>query len=300
MSERYYARSATGSAGAMLASHREAQNLSVEDVSRHLKLSPAQVEALEAGAYERLPGRVFVRGFLRNYAKLMGIDPQPLLRAIDAEMPEPVRVEEPPPVKEVEMPLEQRSRWSTYAGIALFAVAALAIYEFGFNDTRERDPDANAETAGPAESKGGGIRTEQAAAPTASNSAAIPAAQSGMRTAMSQQQKGAGTATAAAPGQPGAAASAAAQNDDSPRVARAGERQLRFRFDQESWVEVRDRKERVIFSKLNRPGSEERVTGTPPLRLVIGNARNVQLTSDDRAVDLTPHIDVSVARLTLE
>jgi cytoskeleton protein RodZ len=82
--------------------------------------------------------------------------------------------------------------------------------------------------------------------------------------------------------------------------ARAGERELVFRFDADSWVEIRDRDNKIIFSKLNRAGAEERVAGAPPLRLVVGNARNVHLTYGARPVDLTPHTGVTVARLTVE
>src|SRR5918996_427226 len=117
MSQARYAKSESLSAGALLAAAREELNLSVSEVARHLKLSPAQVEALEEGAYERLPGRVFVRGFLRNYAKLLGLDPQPLLRRIEHEMPQPRAVEEPPSAPEAVMPTGERSRWPLYTGI---------------------------------------------------------------------------------------------------------------------------------------------------------------------------------------
>ena len=78
------------------------------------------------------------------------------------------------------------------------------------------------------------------------------------------------------------------------------ERELYFRFEQESWVEIRDHNDKVIFSKLNRAGSEERVLGTPPLKLVVGNARGVRLNYGDEPIDLSPHIGVTVARLTLQ
>ena len=79
-----------------------------------------------------------------------------------------------------------------------------------------------------------------------------------------------------------------------------GERELHFRFENEAWVEIRDRNDKVIFSKLNRAGSEERVAAVPPLKLVVGNARGVRLSYGGQAVDLAPHIGVTVARLTLE
>lgn len=72
------------SAGRQLAAAREAQGLTVEEVVRHTKLSTRQVLALEADAYDQLPGPVFVRGFIRNYARHLQLDPVPLLAWIDS------------------------------------------------------------------------------------------------------------------------------------------------------------------------------------------------------------------------
>ncbi|MDB5902962.1 MAG: family transcriptional regulator, partial [Betaproteobacteria bacterium] len=111
-----------------------------------------------------------------------------------------------------------------------------------------------------------------------------------------------GTAATALSGVPAARGqgeliAAAPVGDKAPL---AGQRALQFKFDVESWVEIRDRNDKIIFSKLNRAGSEERVNGVPPLKLVVGNARGVHLNYDEKPVDLSPHIGVTVARLTLQ
>ena len=286
MSQNYYAKSDASSAGAVLAAAREELNLSVAEVARHLKLSPAQVEALEAGAYDRLPGRVFVRGFLRNYAKLVGVDPQPLLRRIENELPQPAVVEEPPPPAEEVMPTGERSRWPVYAGVAGVIIAALAAYEFGFNSpppsATENERSVTPDTAMPpgdstAAAPGPGVPTSPEAGGVSGVAGASPAA------------------TTVASTDAAAASAAPAESARAP-----GTHELHFRFDQESWVEVRDANDKVIFTRLNRAGSEERVTGAAPLKLVVGNARGVRLTYDGEAVDLTPHTGVTVARLTLK
>jgi len=74
---------------------------------------------------------------------------------------------------------------------------------------------------------------------------------------------------------------------------------VRLVFGDESWVEIRDRNERVIFSKLNRPGTRQLVNGLPPFSIVVGNAHGVRLTYDERQVDLAPHTKIDVARLIL-
>ena len=296
MSQGYYARH-EHAPGALLAAAREELNLSVSDVARHLKLSPAQVEALEEGAYDRLPGRVFVRGFLRNYAKLLGIDPQPLLRTIEHEMPQPVAVEEAPPSAEVVMPREQPAKWPTYLGLGVMAIVILlAIYEFGFNDASRGGDAQEASTA---------AATDTAAATRpAVTQPSSPASQTPAASAPAAAAKG---ATAAVPAAAPAATPARLPSEltvagaaDAAKAAAAGQRALHFRFEKDSWVEVRDRNDKIVFSKLNKAGSEERVSATPPLKLVVGNARSVTLNLDDKPVDLTPHIGVTVARLTLQ
>ncbi|MXW51690.1 MAG: helix-turn-helix domain-containing protein [Gammaproteobacteria bacterium] len=65
--------------GAALQAAREAQQLSVPQVADQLKLSSAVVTALEANDWDRLPAQVFVRGYVRAYARLMGLDDEELL-----------------------------------------------------------------------------------------------------------------------------------------------------------------------------------------------------------------------------
>ena len=66
--------------GAALLKERRRQGLSLGDISRQLKLSVRQVEALERDDYSAYKGPVFIHGFIRNYAKLLGLDPEPLIR----------------------------------------------------------------------------------------------------------------------------------------------------------------------------------------------------------------------------
>ena len=72
-----------------LARAREAAGMSLDDAARQLKFAPRQLEALEAGELERLPGGTFVRGMLRSYARLLRLDADPLLAQIDARVAPP-------------------------------------------------------------------------------------------------------------------------------------------------------------------------------------------------------------------
>jgi cytoskeleton protein RodZ len=71
-------------------------------------------------------------------------------------------------------------------------------------------------------------------------------------------------------------------------------------FEDESWVEIRDRDGKVILWQLNLPGTRQVLSGRPPLSFVIGNAHGVRLTYDDQPVNLGPYTRTDVARMTLE
>mgnify|MGYP002776562687 FL=1 len=99
--------------------------------------------------------------------------------------------------------------------------------------------------------------------------------------------------SSAAPQKPEPASSQSTQ-------AAANQPQMRFLFDKESWIEVRDRDNKVVFSQRLSAGAEQAVSGQGPLSLTIGYAPGVRLFWHGEAVDLAPHTKGDVARLVLE
>lgn len=72
------------SPGQRLARARTQRNLSLEDVAKNLNLSVSMVRSLESDNFKSLPGHAFVRGYLRNYAKLVGLAPDDLVKAYES------------------------------------------------------------------------------------------------------------------------------------------------------------------------------------------------------------------------
>ena len=64
-----------------LRTRRDAAELSLDDISRVTRIPRGSLEHLEAGRFEKLPGDVFVRGFLRSYAGCIGLDAEETVRA---------------------------------------------------------------------------------------------------------------------------------------------------------------------------------------------------------------------------
>lgn len=268
--------------GRRLSEARQAQNLAATDVARQLKLSLWQVEALEAGRYQQLPGPIFVRGFIRNYARLLKLDPEELLRAAGASLPQQAARPETPPSHDIPFPTTNVPRWPKYAVAAGVIFGALALYEFVWNEPEGTPKQAAAVTPVPA-------------APKAKLEALPPPAQSAGESSASRPAITAATAAVTIPEPPAAAAQPGPQS-----LPRRGEKRVRLDFTQESWVEIRDRNERIVFSQLNRPGTMQEVSGLPPLSVVVGNAHGVRMTYGDQAVDLARHTKIDVARLVLE
>lgn len=71
--------------GGLLASARTERGWSIQQVSDQLKLSQSQILALESNQFQSLPTLVIVRGFVRAYAKLLKIDPSPLMALLPIE-----------------------------------------------------------------------------------------------------------------------------------------------------------------------------------------------------------------------
>ena len=71
--------------GGILAARRQELRWSLDEAVTRLKLTPRQITALEANDFASLPGMSSARGFIRSYAKAMGLDPEPLLAMLASE-----------------------------------------------------------------------------------------------------------------------------------------------------------------------------------------------------------------------
>lgn len=76
-----------GLPGQYLSRARESRGMSIVDIARTLKFSERQIEALERDDYHQLPGVTFIRGFIRSYARLLKLDPAPLIAMLEAGAP---------------------------------------------------------------------------------------------------------------------------------------------------------------------------------------------------------------------
>jgi len=261
---------ATG-VGAELAQARQAQGLALADVAQSLKFAPRQLEALEQERFGALPGPTIARGMLRNYARLLKLDPDALLERLGDRLDAPdsdrlaARFSQP-------VPFSDNARRSTlaYAGVSVLILGAVGAVAYEWHQERN----AARQLAFVAAAK---APLEPArAAPAASQPAPVKKASSPE------------------------AAPAAEHKIVTQKPPAAGVHRIVVRCEEEAWIEVKDGLDRLLVSSLNPAGTERVVQGRPPFSLVIGNAQHVRVTYNDRPIDLQPHTRVEVARFTLQ
>jgi len=292
-------------AGATLRSAREAAGLSLDDVAQQLKLAPRQVQALEEDDFQRLPGRTFARGFARNYARFIQLDPDAVLALMPAAESAPA-LERPSfaaarrPMGEI--PVERAAKRSGAPRalvllLVLVIVGAAAYYQYS-RQASDAQREATAAGAGTARTTPGTLATPSSRT-TGGSTTALPNPVSESAPAPVGNTAAASEATPAAPGTDASAAPATAATT-SVAAARASDASLVLVFKGTSWAEVKDATGRVILQMTGGAGMTQTVSGAPPLELSLGNAPEVAVTFRGQTLDLAPYTRGVVARVGLK
>lgn len=275
------------SVGQVLRNAREAQRIALEDAAARLRLMHRQIEAMETDDFDSLGQPVFARGFVRNYARMLGLAPDALLARMEGAPAEPAAV------IHVEPPLPRSwltSPWLILLllGVLVAVAAPVALYWWLNEGEEEVPPPASAvERSKPLPPALPALIAEP-------EKLSDPAVQPAPIPSVAPAAEATQPAEAVPPTPPVVPASPVVPGP----TGLTGE--LHLEFGEESWVEIKDASGRMLHRQLNPPGSSVNLSGQPPFDLVIGNASRARMTYNGRPIDLKPFIDVTVARFTLE
>jgi cytoskeleton protein RodZ len=308
--------------GARLAQLRTAKGWSIDDVSARLKVSPQKVRSLEAGDLSHLPDRTFAAGIVRSYAKMLGADPAPftqVLRRVNGPVEQnlslPAAAGGGLPRARVSVPLNSTGRrrsWLWGVAAVIVAVIALAMWHTGgdsaawlarlkvsANGTSSlagsngnsgtgaasavATPDelAAANTGEASSAEAGAAGTQPMPHPLGTN--ALPNSSS---TIAAVQGASGAVATPAAPAVAPPAPAATDALASASAVAGTGSNALELKVKQDSWLSVRQKDGKEVFSGLVHGGNVQRVEGEAPFKVTIGNRAGMEsLMFDDEPVD---------------
>lgn len=243
------------SPGARLRREREAQGISHQQAAESLNLDTMVLAHLEANDFATLGAPVFVKGHLRRYTTMLGLDQDEIVSLYEhstQQLGEPSLV----PKSRLEMaPVRGKPRWPWVVGGAatFFLASALVAYlsEHGLPwiDTA---PDESAAAV-----------LQQAPATTTQ---ASPAAAS----------------------TPAIAGPAESPPDTAAGALQPGQVSLRVKFAADSWIEVFDGTGKAVLYDLGKAGTERTLTATAPLSVTIGDAAAVAVTVNGRVLPVLP------------
>lgn len=290
--------------GDLLVSARRSRGMSTAKAAAALNLDESVVLALEENRFTDLGAPVFARGHLRKYARLLGLNPDDVIRAYDAVATEqsPAAVAVSPTVAQ---PVSERSGGWILRILVVFAVAALGLLAWRIVEHGEGPFGISTVTA-PVGQAVSPNAEESLPTPVTEPAAQEPAAQRPSGQAVPEQAAATPAELPAATPEPsrGAASPGAAPDEASAEseqtqpsadvgAARAGETTaaaapgaLVFEFSQDSWLEVRDADGRRLAYELGRRGTRRTITGQVPFQVSLGFWPGVELTYDGEPVTI--------------
>jgi len=315
---------------------REKAGLTVAQLATGMNLSQRQILALEADDLTALPSATFVRGFVRNYARIVGCDPAEFesVEYTRAERKDSPAITLAPPADH--MPIESNRssanrRWLIAAGVALVigliggyvrlehveqardlivkqseSLSPVATPNLAREDqpavTSPSEAVSNASSAAPSASPVASADPQGTASPVrttppAASSAAVPSS-----SASSTSSAIPSPAVVAPPKV--VAADATADTNASPAPQRLDPNLPAYPvvldLQQDSWVDLREIGGKVFIHGLVKAGEHRQYQARGQVKVVIGNASSASLSWKGKAVDLTESTKESVAKLVLD
>lgn len=309
--------------GETLRQAREIKGWSVAEVAAQLNLTPQRLAQIEAGAFDKLPGTTFARGYIRAYAKLLEMDQNRLVMEFDqftgtdatgSSVHALGRIEEP--VRYSQSILRLVSfllllaligagfLWWQDQGRPGASLADLGLEHVeveGADGTTQVHSLAEPEDQAVVDAQGGEqggpllLPIEPGEAPEESTAAEQSAAQDAAPARAPE------TPAVSGANEPAVAASAPAPTTEpaAPVAVPAGQGALNVQFTADCWTQVTDADGKVLVSALKRSGERIELTGKAPMELRLGFARGAQVTYNGQSVDVAPHMTGETARLKL-
>ena len=270
--------------GRMLSRARREQGLKADEVAARLHLSITIIEAIENDDDTRLPAPIYVRGYLRKYAALVGLSGDELVEGYNArcgDQSPPLRLDVVPAKAPLTGTHRPRNWWLIGGSAAMLLLIGMLVLWLA-----NRDEPAPVRTPVPA---------VQDAPPPARPAPARPHANPVTRS----PGKSVSTQPAERKERPAAAKTGATKAEKTAPASGGGDI-ITIRFHEASWVDIRDADGKRLLFRTAKPGSAYRLRGRRPFSVYLGNAPGVDLQLNGKPVNLKPHTRRSrTARLIL-
>ncbi|MFZ6686169.1 helix-turn-helix domain-containing protein [Undibacterium sp. SXout11W] len=318
-------------AGAKLSAARQQLGLSLEQAAEQLKLSHRQLLAIESNDFDKLPKMVIVRGFVRSYAKLLRVDPAPIIACLPgeaslADLDTDLRPTLATPFLESKSHFLGRSeshnkKYMFGAGILAMAALLFVLGQHFEQSEAFKSIFTHSDVVKPSvEQVAASLPLTDSATPAESQSDVFPpdvvvqastvlervaASESTSTLAASPVVLPSVSEVKPAPANVGGAVVPLTNSASKHEVAsgtdvQAGNNKLRLTFRQDSWVQVKKESGEVVTSHLAKAGTEEFFDVKEPVQVRLGNAHGVDATLRGAALEIVPPKDTNVVNLSVK
>ena len=322
--------------GETLRKARESKNLAQAEVAQQLNLTLRALTQVEAGAFDKLPGHTFARGYIRAYAKLLELDQDRLVADFDAYTGTDSAGSSVHALGRIEEPTHLAQSLLRFVSVGLLlGLLAVSFFWWQEQSTRKDSDAAVSRALEHVEVESADGTTEihpldepedqavadgqaqivepaseiapELAAQTATTAPAADTATSASQPAPVAEPAAAVVAPVAeVPAAPVSAALPsvtpvveAPVSAPAPVQAAAGQALVNIQFTANCWTQLTDANGKVLFSALKRAGESLELAGKPPLELRLGFARGAQVSYNGQAVDVAPYTSGETARMKL-
>ena len=296
--------------GESLREARESKGWAIDEVAAQLNLTPLRLSQIEAGAFDKLPGNTFARGYVRAYAKLLGMDQSRLVLEFDQFTGSDAVGSDVHSLGHIEEPVRYSQSILRFVSFALLVVLA-GVGFYWWQEQAQRHADESPVTSIEQVEVDGADGTTQIHPLDEPEDQAVLAAQGTTELSLppatpevaepevdSSAEQAEVAAVEPASATDAATAAVSPAPAESLDVA-AGEGRLSVSFVADCWTQVTDASGKVLFSALKRKGESLQLVGKAPLELRLGFARGAQVSYNGQAVDLEPFITGETARIKL-
>jgi cytoskeleton protein RodZ len=282
--------STRGSLGHTLKALRETQSLTLADIASRLRLDPRVIAAIEADDHQALPTALYVRGYLRGYARILGTDPEYLVGLYNEEAPSVPPdilpdISRPSQIKSDDAPV----RVATAAVVISLAVLLVVWWQTTY-------PPASAPAPKPAPAAPPAVAELKTVAPQSQ----LPYSYTVVTHPTSAYFRAPDVKAGGETGHADTGTQVAVDGGNArPASATGGSDQIIFRVTSDSWLEVTDRSGDRIYMDFIRGGESLTLTGQAPFAVLLGYAIGATLEFNGQPFDPAPFTRAGVARFSL-
>lgn len=296
-----------GFPGHLLRQAREEQGLSQKETARDLHLTSKVINAIEEDDFELIPSFVFARGYIRSYARHLGLDGQALVAEFDLAYGVPNNSAKP--MSAIRKGVQQSKPGDTWVKLIsivfVVGLVAASIVWWQSQNGSQMLPQLSSGAAQelPSDSLVEGLDTDDAnldllllSTNESEVDAIVPEAESIIE---SEQAQVVVVEPVVDPGAEAVTEQVPKEVTDAV-VLLPNQAQLVMVFDKDCWVEIKDANGKMVLSDLYSAGDTIEQVITAPIEVLLGRSSGVAtMTFDGRTIDLKPHTRKDIARLTL-